>query len=178
MRILGIDPGTRLCGYGAVDTAPPARPTYVECGVLQLGGDGPLPRRLRQLAADLREVINDLQPEAMALESIFHGINAQSALRLGYARGVIMLLCEEAGLPLFEYPPATVKRTVAGTGRATKDEVGRMVRWTCQLRSTPQVDAADALAVALCHAYHAQAPTAKSPPRPYVRGKRRPRVQR
>lgn len=108
-------------------------------------------------------MLRDLSPHEVALEAIFHGINAQSALRLGHARGVIMLLTEEAGLCLHEYPPATVKRSVAGHGRASKEEVQRMVCWTCGLRRPPLPDAADALAVALCHAYHAAAPTGAAP---------------
>ncbi len=128
--------------------------------MIQLRATDPLPARLKQLAADLREVIRELRPQEMALESIFHGKNAQSALRLGYARGVVMLLCAEADLTLAEYPPATVKRAVAGNGRATKEEVQRMVRWLCGLKSTPGADAADALAVALCHGHHLNIPAA------------------
>lgn len=158
MRILGIDPGSRLCGYGVVDLVTGQRPRYVECGVIQLPEARPLPFRLRLLHEELDEVIRELRPQEMSLESIFHGKNAQSALRLGYARGVVMLLCEQRGLPLYEYPPATVKRAVAGTGRAGKEEVQRMVRVLCGLRRSPQADAADALAIALCHAYRAQVP--------------------
>lgn len=153
MRILGIDPGTRLCGYAVVDTEVGERPRYVECGVIQLPEGAPLPERLRLLAKDLREVLGELRPGEVALESIFHGVNAQSALRLGHARGVVMLLSAEAELSVWEYPPATVKRAVAGHGRATKEEVQKMVRWQCGLRATPRTDAADALAVALCHAF-------------------------
>jgi crossover junction endodeoxyribonuclease RuvC len=160
VRILGIDPGSRLCGYGVVDIAPGQKPRYVECGVLQLKETSPLPFRLRQLHDDLGEVIAELRPDEMSLEAIFHGKNAQSALRLGYARGVVMLLAEQRGLRLHEYPPATVKRAVAGNGRAAKEEVQRMVRWLCGLRHTPQADAADALALALCHAYRASVPAA------------------
>lgn len=148
-----------------IEVQPGAKPRYIECGVIHLQADAPLPRRLLQLAADLREVLRDLTPHEVALESIFHGVNAQSALRLGHARGVIMLLTEEAGLGLHEYPPATVKRSVAGHGRATKEEVQRMVSWTCGLRRPPLSDAADALAVALCHAYHAAQRGAATPAR-------------
>ena len=164
-RILGIDPGSRLCGYGVIEAERGKKPVYVECGVLQLQATLPLPERLRQLALDLREVLGELRPAEMALESIFHGINAQSALRLGYARGVVMLLGAEAGLPLSEYPPATVKRAVAGHGKATKEDVQRMVRWQCGLHRAPSADAADALAVAICHAYHRHVPAALRPPR-------------
>ena len=100
LRVLGVDPGTRLCGYGVVEVSPPGRPRYVECGVLQLDAGLPLPKRLQQLALELREVVAELRPQVLALEAIFHGKNAQSALRLGYARGVIMLLAMEAGLAI------------------------------------------------------------------------------
>ncbi len=162
MRILGIDPGTRLCGYGVIEAggASGARPRYVECGVLQLTEGLELAKRLQQLWHDLREVVAELRPQELALESIFHGKNAQSALRLGYARGVVMLLAMESDLVLAEYPPATVKRAVAGHGRASKEEVQRMVGWQCGLRKALAADAADALAVALCHAQHRSVPAA------------------
>jgi crossover junction endodeoxyribonuclease RuvC len=157
VRILGIDPGTLFCGYGVVEV--PAgraaiRPRYVECGVIELEAGAPLPLRLQVLAGELREVIRELRPDELSLEAAFHGVNARSALLLGHARGVIMLLGAEAGLPLGEYPPATVKRAVAGHGRAQKGEVQRVVSWLLGLRTPPRTDAADALAIALCHAYH------------------------
>lgn len=160
IRILGIDPGTLHCGYGVVEVSPSralAKPRYVECGVIELSGRLPLAERLRLLAQDLREVLSELRPDEVSLEAAFHGVNAQSALRLGHARGVIMLLVAEAGLPLGEYPPATVKRAVAGHGRAGKPEIQRVVTWLCALQSAPRADAADALAIALCHAFHREA---------------------
>lgn len=155
-RILGIDPGSRFCGYGIVDWVPFAKPRYIECGVLQLHPNQALPQRLLQLALDLREIFQELKPDEVALESIFVGKNAQSTFRLGYARGVVMLVCAEMQTALYEYPPATVKRAVAGHGRATKAEMIRMAAWQCGLRTTPAADAADALAVALCHAFRQQ----------------------
>lgn len=157
IRILGVDPGTLACGYGVVEVVGSVawnRPRYIECGVIELNGRRGLPERLRALASDLRDVLSELQPHEVALEGAFHGVNAQSALRLGHARGVIMMLAAEAELPLFEYPPATVKRTVAGHGRAQKDEVQRLVTVLCKLHSPPRPDAADALAIAICHAQH------------------------
>ncbi|MBL9006760.1 MAG: crossover junction endodeoxyribonuclease RuvC [Myxococcales bacterium] len=153
-RILGIDPGTIHCGYGVLEAQRGAfmRPRYVECGVLELNPAKSLSERLVALARDLREVLDELSPDEVALEALYHGVNAQSALRLGHARGVIMLLIAEAKLPLYEYPPATVKRTVAGNGRAQKVEVQRLVSYRCGLRQPPPLDASDALAVALCHA--------------------------
>lgn len=160
IRILGIDPGTLRCGYGVVEVSEVraiAKPRYVECGVIELSGKLSLSERLRLLATDLREVLTELRPDEVSLEAAFHGVNAQSALRLGHARGVIMLLVAEAGLPLGEYPPATVKRSVAGHGRAGKEEVQRVVTWLCALQRAPRPDAADALAIALCHAFHREA---------------------
>ena len=160
IRILGIDPGTLRCGYGVVEVSEAraiAKPRYVECGVIELSGKLTLAERLRLLATDLRELLTELRPHEVSLEAAFHGVNAQSALRLGHARGVIMLLVAEAGLPLGEYPPATVKRSVAGHGRAGKEEIQRVVTWLCALKRAPRPDAADALAIALCHAFHREA---------------------
>lgn len=154
-RILGIDPGTIHCGYGVIEVNGRGaflKPRYVECGVIELNPRHALADRLVALAADLREILADLQPHEVSLESLYHGVNAQSALRLGHARGVIMLVVSEAGLPLAEYPPATVKRTVAGNGRAQKTEVQRLVSYRCGLKQPPPLDASDALALALCHA--------------------------
>ena len=157
VRILGIDPGTLHCGYGVVEVAGSvafSRPRYLECGVIELNGRHELAARLRLLAADLRDVIAEFQPHEVSLEAAFHGVNAQSALRLGHARGVIMLLAAEAELPLFEYAPAKVKKAVAGNGRAGKDEIQRLVTVLCSLKKSPGPDAADALAIAICHAQH------------------------
>lgn len=156
LRILGIDPGTIHCGYGVIEVNGRGaflRPRYIECGVLELNPRHSLSHRLVALAADLREVIREFTPHEVSLETLYHGVNAQSALRLGHARGVIMLVVAEAGLPLAEYPPATVKRTVAGNGRAQKAEVQRLVSYRCGLKQPPPLDASDALALALCHAH-------------------------
>lgn len=164
IRILGVDPGTIHCGYGVVEVSGPLtwnRPRYIECGVIELNARRDLPTRLRALAGDLREILGEFKPHEVALEAAFHGKNAQSALRLGHARGVIMMLVAEADLPLFEYAPAKVKRAVAGNGRAQKDEVQRVVSVLCKLRETPSTDAADALAIAICHAQHRLIPRAE-----------------
>jgi crossover junction endodeoxyribonuclease RuvC len=101
-------------------------------------------------------VIGDLGPTVVAVEGVFHGVNARSALQLGHSRGVALLAAGEAELAVYEYPPATVKRAVAGSGIATKLQVQAMVRALCGLRSAPRVDAADALAVAICHAFRSR----------------------
>ncbi len=152
-RVLGIDPGSLYCGYGIVDVASASTPTYVECGVLQFEKNLSLAHRLHQLSVDLREIIQEFTPRDLALEAIFQGKNVQSAFRLGYARGIVMMLSAEFGLGLYEYPPSVVKRAVAGHGHARKEEIQRMVTWQCRLKTPPKADAADALAIALCHGF-------------------------
>lgn len=153
-RILGIDPGSRLCGYGIVEVLARGQHRYVECGVIQLNERHALATRLYELGQDLRDIFREVQPQELAVEALFHGVNAQSVLRLAHARGVVLFTSAEAGIPVFEYPPATVKRAVAGHGRASKSDVQRMVAWQCGLQALPSPDAADALAVALCHSFH------------------------
>lgn len=153
MRILGIDPGSRRCGYGVVERVAAGRVRYVECGVVEARATAPLHLRLVEIGEGLREVIGELKPHAVAVEGVFHGVNPRSALQLGHARGVALLVCGESSLGVSEYPPATVKRAVAGNGRATKDQVCRMVRVLCALDRAPRLDASDALAVAICHAF-------------------------
>ena len=156
-RILGVDPGTLRCGYAVVETTAgrATKPRYIECGVVELPAQESIAERLRLLASDLRDVIAELHPDELALESAFAGVNIRSALLLGQARGAILLVAAEAGLRCSEYPPATVKKTVCGNGRAQKSEVQRIVSWLCNLSSPPAPDAADAVAIALCHAFHA-----------------------
>jgi crossover junction endodeoxyribonuclease RuvC len=153
LRILGIDPGSRRCGYGVLERLGPGRIRYLECGVLETSATASLPTRLYDIGRGLREVIQELEPEVTAVEGVFHGKNARSALQLGHARGVALLAAAEASLAVFEYPPATVKRQVAGSGGATKQQVQKMVRTLLDLKRTPPIDASDALAVAICHAF-------------------------
>jgi crossover junction endodeoxyribonuclease RuvC len=154
MRILGVDPGTRRCGYGVID-AQPGRLTYVECGTIEMDGKQPLAERLAELAGAMRELIDEFRPEAVAVEDIFHGVDARAALTLGHARGVILAAAGASKIPVWPYPPATVKKAVTGRGRAEKAQVGFMMRTLLALRAAPAVDAADALAVAVCHAHNA-----------------------
>jgi crossover junction endodeoxyribonuclease RuvC len=153
VRILGIDPGSRYCGYGVVERVAAGRVRYIECGVLEPRRTGSLPARLAEIAEGLREVFDELRPQAVAVEGVFHGVNARSALQLGHARGVALLLAGERDLTVFEYAPATVKRSVAGSGAATKEQVQSIVRMLCALKTAPRLDASDALAVAICHAF-------------------------
>lgn len=154
-RILGIDPGSRVTGYAvltATDERVP-RLVYVECGVLEAPASAPLDRRLGEIARGLTEVIQELVPHVVSVEDVFHAHNARSALALGQARGAALAVCGMAGLPVFGYAPALVKKTVTGSGRASKEQVQRMVCALVGLKSLPRLDAADALAVAVAHAH-------------------------
>ncbi len=149
MRVLGIDPGTIKTGWGVVDKKG-TRVTAVASGIIR-AGKRPLPARLAIIHAGLTAVVVEHAPDAVALEDIFFAKHANAALKLGHARGVAMLVAAQAELDLHEYPPALVKRTVAGKGSAGKDQMGRLVMAILGLREAPGEDAADALAVALTH---------------------------
>lgn len=158
--MLGIDPGTRLVGYGVIDVNGNEL-RYVECGVLRASTGGELSDRLHELAGGLIDVIGELGPDVVAIESAFHGINAASALKLAEARGALREVCMQNGLGVSEYAPATVKRLVVGRGRATKADVKARVTLVCQLRREPAVDAADGLALAICHAQGLMGPAVR-----------------
>ena len=150
MRILGLDPGSRVCGYGVVeDLGKELR--YVECGVLTAPEGKAMEERLGEIARGLREVIEELRPTEVAVEDVFVQHNARSALALAQARGMALAVVGLAGLTVSSYPPASVKKAVAGSGRAEKDQIARMVQALIGLRSVPRADAADALAVAITH---------------------------
>ncbi len=152
LRVLGIDPGTRRLGYGMIECAGATKVSYVECGVLSAPAGNPRGARLGEIGRGLRDLIAELRPDAVAMEEAFNGVNVQSTLALGEARGVALFVAAEHGLAVTGYPPATVKLAVVGHGRATKEQVGFLVRALLSLRRTPEPDAADALAIAICHA--------------------------
>ena len=122
---------------------------------LEVGGAA-LATRLAEIADELAVVLAELKPHAVAVEGVFHGRNARSALQLGQARGAALTAAGRAGLSVFEYAPATVKRAVTGSGAATKTQVAAMVRTLCKLSRAPRLDASDALAIAICHALRAR----------------------
>jgi crossover junction endodeoxyribonuclease RuvC len=161
LRVLGIDPGTVRLGYGVIEcgrfgAARGEVIRYVECGVLTAPARASRPERLAEIGRGLRELVEELRPDAVALEEAFYGKNVQSTLALGEARGVALFVAAERGLPIAGYPPATVKQSVVGHGRATKDQVAFLVRALLSLRRVPEPDAADALAIAICHARASQ----------------------
>jgi crossover junction endodeoxyribonuclease RuvC len=152
MRVLGVDPGSRVCGYGVIAVKSRLEYSYVECGVLTPERDGAPEVRLGEIARWLTDVINELRPEVVALEDVFTHVNPRSALALAQARGTVLAVAGMSGLPVYSYPPTMVKRSVTGRGRAKKEQVAAMVQALVGLRKTPRSDAADALAVAITHA--------------------------
>jgi crossover junction endodeoxyribonuclease RuvC len=148
--VLGLDPGSRHFGWGVVARTG-SRLTHVAHGVIDTDLKGTFAERLVRIEADLVDVVRDHAPEEAAVESLFFAKDAQAAAKLGHARGVALLVCARAELPIAEYPPARVKRTVAGGGRAEKSQVAHMVRVLLGLSAVPLADAADALAVAVTH---------------------------
>ncbi len=154
MRVLGVDPGTAVTGYGVIETGNGASGIgrLVECGVIRFTARSPLPRRLHQLHQHIAGLIARHRPGALALENAFYHRNVHTTLVLGHARGVILLAAEEAGLEIAQYPPATVKKTVAGAGGAPKAQIGRVVARLLRLKDAPKpADAADGVAVALTY---------------------------
>ena len=164
MRIFGVDPGSRVTGYGVVS----CRGSQLTClGYGKIAGapsgrPDDFPSRLRRIYRGLKRLIEEFSPEVVAVERVFHAVNAQSALKLGHARGVILLAAAEAELPILEYSPLEIKKSVVGYGRAEKGQIQLMVKTLLGLRETPQPhDAADALAVAICHGFNG-APSRRS----------------
>ena len=154
MRVLGIDPGTSVTGYGVVDVGDGngGAGRLVECGIIPLGSRGPLARRLHELHQGIAELIARHHPTALAIENAFYQKNVRTTLVLGHARGVVLLAAQQAGVAIFEYAPATVKKTVAGGGAARKGQVATMVARLLRLQQAPRpADAADGVAVALTH---------------------------
>jgi len=151
VRVLGIDPGSRFLGFGVVEARAHVL-THVGSGVLRLDGEAPLSDRLQQIFLQLGAVLRSFQPAAVAVEGVFTHKNPRSALILGHARGVALLLAAQAGVPVYEYAPARVKRSVGAGGNDSKDSVARMVSTLLRLEAPlARADAYDALAVALCH---------------------------
>lgn len=152
MKVLGIDPGTAVMGYGVVESGPMHHSRLLECGTLTTGARDPLPARLRVLHDGLTALIARHSPDAVAVESAFYGKNVRTAVVLSHARGVILLAAEMAGVQIAEYSPAMIKKTIVGRGAALKPQVGYMVAQLLRLKTAPSPhDAADGVAVALTH---------------------------
>jgi len=153
VRIFGIDPGSTRTGYGCVETDG-RRHHLVTCGAIRALDIESFPHRLARIHRELTALLASCRPDCVAIENLFHATNVRSALRLGHARGVAMLAAVEAGCPVVEYTPAEIKQAVVGYGRAEKHQVQHMVKLLLGLATPPSPhDAADALAVAICHVH-------------------------
>ena len=160
MIVLGIDPGYAILGYGVVETRGPAL-RALDCGVIETTADMPFPERLERLYAGTRQLVAKFRPEHVAFEELFFCRNVTTAIQVGAGRGVSLLAAQQSGLPLYEYTPMQIKLAVTGNGHADKQQVQNMVRALLCLNCIPKPDdAADALAVAICHA-HTMGPAAE-----------------
>lgn len=152
MIILGIDPGIATVGFGVI-RAEGSRQELLRCGVIRTEAGLRLALRLKQIYDDIGELIDAFQPDAIAVEELFFNTNLTTGISVAHGRGVLILAGEERGIPMYEYTPLQVKQTVAGYGRAGKKQVMEMVRRLLTLEKVPRPDdAADALAIAICHA--------------------------
>ena len=150
--ILGIDPGSRKTGFGIINLVG-TKAEYVTSGVIRLHKEPTLSLRLDLIFSSITEIIEQYSPHCMAIEQVFMGRGPDSALKLGQARGAAMVAGTQAKLEVFEYAARKVKQAVVGNGNADKDQVGYMIKSLLKLPGVPQEDAADALAIALCHSY-------------------------
>jgi len=152
MRILGIDPGYAIVGFGIIETDG-VRHQLVRCGAITTPAGVPIAKRLLQIASDMAELIRIFKPEQMAIEELFFSQNVTTGIAVAQARGVLLMTAERAGLPIAEYTPSQVKQAVVGYGRAEKKQVMELTKTLLGLQTTPKPDdAADALAIAICHA--------------------------
>ena len=151
-RILGIDPGSRITGFGIIDVEG-NRSHYVTSGCVRIAGDS-LPDRLKVIFESITEIIELNRPDEVSIESVFMHRNAASALKLGQARGAAICAAVTNALTVAEYTPSEIKQAIVGKGNASKEQIQHMVVSLLKLPATPQADAADALAIALTHSHH------------------------
>lgn len=157
MRVLGIDPGSHITGYGVVDQEKGRLRTLIY-GEIKPAKGARLTSCLDTIYRKLQEIVAEHRPDALAIEDIFFGKNVKSLIRQGHVRGVTMLTGAQAGVPVYSYSPLEVKQAVVGYGRAEKSQVQQMVKAILGLADVPSADAADALAVAICHAHFRKEP--------------------
>lgn len=154
MRVLGIDPGSETTGYGVIDTDGRTH-RLAEYGTIRPRPKTSFAEKLLYIERHLQSLIERVKPDAVALEEAFYAVNVKTALKLGQVRGVALLVAARAGLPIYEYSPLEVKSAITGYGRAEKHQVQQMVKILLRLPAVPEPhDAADALAVAICHIHH------------------------
>ncbi len=157
MKVLGIDPGTVVTGYGIVDGSGAGGTKKLVClceGTIRTTPKAPLAVRLLEISSAIDKVIEEYAPDCASVESVFYAKNVKSAITLGHARGVVLTSAARGGLSVYEHSPSTLKQSVVGYGNATKEQVQKMVKTLLNMSTTPKADAADALAAAICHINH------------------------
>jgi crossover junction endodeoxyribonuclease RuvC len=150
MRVLGVDPGSRITGYGLLEEKN-HQICFVEAGLIKPPEKMPFPRRIHKIFQGLVEILDRCTPDAMAVEDLFYAKNARSSLKLGHARGAVLVAAGQNDVSVFEYTPLEIKKSVVGYGRAEKEQVRSMVKIMLQLKQQVPLDASDALATAICH---------------------------
>ncbi len=154
MRIIGIDPGTAITGFGIIDVMKGNKAILVDAGVIRTVAHTPLPERLMTIHSDITELIKQYEPQQMSIEKLYFAKNVTTAISVAHARGVIVLAAQSAGLGVYEYTPLEIKQAMTGYGRATKAQIQEMVRIMLNLSKVPSPDdAADALAAALTQSH-------------------------
>ncbi len=161
MTILGVDPGTLTTGYGIIKVSR-GKTEVLLCDVIKNESADPMPQRLKRIFDTLSQVMDEVKPDVLAIETAFYGKNAQSALKLGHARGVIILAAVERDIPTHEYSPREIKKALVGHGNASKQQVQYMITSILKLKKLPKgFDTTDALAIAMCHLQRSLQPTQK-----------------
>ncbi|MGK9368335.1 crossover junction endodeoxyribonuclease RuvC [Melioribacter sp. Ez-97] len=162
MRILGVDPGTLITGFGIIDFKD-NEISYIASGIIRIPAVNDFSLRLKKIHDDLTAVIKKYKPDEFALETAFYGKNVQSALKIGYARGVSLLTAAQNNLTVREYSPREIKKAVCGKGSSSKQQIQFMISKICDIKTSDlKYDETDALAVAVCHAFKFKAPASKS----------------
>jgi crossover junction endodeoxyribonuclease RuvC len=150
MLVLGVDPGSKVTGYGLVEKTQKEL-TCIHAGYIALPGKIPFHDKIHKIFQAMVEIMHDYRPQEMAVEDLFYAKNVKSSLKLAHARGAVLVAGVECGVRIFEYTPLEIKKAVVGYGRASKEQVRSMVRVILKLKATPGLDTSDALATAICH---------------------------
>ncbi len=150
MLVLGVDPGSRVTGYGLVEKQGTCL-TCLRSGTIDISGEVPFYQRIHRIYNSMLEIMKSHRPDELAIEDVFFAKNVKSAIKLGHARGAVLIAAVESGMRIFEYAPMEIKKAVAGYGSASKDQVRCMIRLMLRLQVDPPLDASDALATAICH---------------------------
>jgi len=150
MLVLGVDPGSRKTGYGLVEKKN-NQMTCIHSGIISLSGSIPFYQRIHNIFQSMVDIMTRNRPQEMAIEDVFFAKNVKSALKIGHARGAVLIAAVQCGIKIFEYTPLEIKKSVVGYGRASKEQVRSMVQIILNLKTQPNLDTSDALATAICH---------------------------